>query len=588
MQIKNMPSLLRSAIIGSTAALMMFSSAQAMSSNIKSNTSSTPQSLFDIGLKETKLTKKHFIKRIETPIPFYEIVYISYEVRGKYGSVPSFAIASIGKPWFYINNSMGGFDITNEKTWIKNVLPFHLDADVCREQGAVDFAPGKKYSKNDVVLIVPKNDIRVKGNKIYHHGKMYSVLIKAGGEGPFKSVKALLKHGKWEYPIEMYAVIQKSYSKSLDIPTWFRNMRYIGSVKPYKWPKKTVISRGEYSVNEKGVIARNGKPFFPITLYQYINQHETVPKTIEIFKDFKAHGISGIHCNYVTLPIAYKAGFKYNTVYWGSAGGPVRNNQIIRPKHRAPEAWKTVFAISFDNEYIRYYTKKYQQSLEFVNSKLKNKLHQQLQGNFNATAFFVNDADLFGTYTRADHSKRGYRTTKLENLECIAGSFNKCGSIIQINTGAPDARFPADVMGGIAYGGTQVMYWVASTVNDKAINDRVPDIRKLPWYDKQLPELRRYIDKMVELDLIGLQPPANFSVATPIDCRHIIKPITVGNKNYLILVNLAPESYTFNATCNGLKKGKLIDILDGSEKGTVAEKIKATVPGYFYRVVEVK
>jgi hypothetical protein len=319
-------------------------------------------------------------------------------------------------------------------------------------------------------------------------------------------------------------------------------------------------------------------------MYQDINHYETVKRTIEIFRDFKAHGITGIHCNYVTLPMAYKAGFKYNTAYWGTGSGPVLNDQIIRSKYRNPEAWETVFALSFDNEYLKYYTKKYQQSLEFVNSKIKDKLRQQLQGNFNATALFIKDADLFGTYTS------GYGVFKIENLETINGSFCKCGSIIQINTGMPAARFPAEVMAGITAGGTQVMYWIASSSKHIELKYGEPNIRKLSWYSHQLPELRRYIDKMLELGLIGLQPEAAFKVTPPVDCRHIIKPVTVGNKNYLILVNLDRESYTFNVACSGLKvkSGKLTDILDGSVRGTAGRTINATVPGYFYRVVEIK
>ena len=548
------------------------------------------KSLFDIALKETSLNQKYVVKRINYPIPFYEVVYIAYQIRGQYGSVPSVAVASVGKPWFYVNSSMGGFDVAHEKRWTQNVLPFHLDAQVYRRHGAIDFSPEKKYEKNDVVLLVPQKDVNVGGGRVYQKGRMYSVLISGVNQGPFKSVKALLKEGEWTYPIELYARVQKSYSKSEDLSCWIKNMRYVGSQNPYLWPKKQGIVRGEYRVDEKGVLHRNSNAFFPITLYQYINQHESDKKTISIFKDFKAHGITGIHCNYVTLPLAYKAGFKYNTIYWGSAGGPLPNDQIIKPKLKNPKAWDTVFALSFDNEYIRYYSQKYQQSLAFVKKSIPNKLRQQLQGNFNATLFFVQDADLFGTYTRADYSGQGYRTTKLENLEAIAGTFNKCASIIQINTGEPDERFVADVMAGIAYGGTQVMYWVATTKKDAALKGREGDIRNLSWYNKQLPELRRYIDKMLKLNLIGLQPPATWTLTPPQDCRLITKAISVNKKNYLILVNLTEKEAHIEIEHHGLnlKKGLLIDVVTSQSRGTVDTKIRAVLPRYFYRVVEIK
>jgi hypothetical protein len=166
---------------------------------------------------ETELTAGYLVRKIPATVPFYRTAYISYELRGNYGSIPSAAVATTGNAWFYVSSCMGGINIDDPSVWRTNYLAFHLDKQVYLDRGAREFSTGTVFNSSNIVLIKPSSDVTatVDGYSVtFESGLEYPVRITADNQGPFNSPEALLNSDSWALPLECYLTLNTSFGQN--------------------------------------------------------------------------------------------------------------------------------------------------------------------------------------------------------------------------------------------------------------------------------------------------------------------------------------------------------------------------------------
>jgi len=366
--------------------------------------------------------------------------------------------------------------------------------------------------------------------------------------------------------------------------------------------KTRVRKKSGYTTVDKFATWRQGgKVIFPINLYF---KNNLVKKGKRSWKQYRKQGITGVLNPHIDeLEAAVRAGLTTNAFHFS---GEIKNGfenyhqrwfkELKYFKTRHPNTWKGVLEFSFDNEfYIK--GSYYAQAIQKFKNIDSNMPIQMLNGHYGGASWYNNSVDITGTYIANDSDALHHKEalTQIHNLFSMKldESLKIPVGLMQINQGT-GKNFGSIMISGIGYGATMMEYWVDNPYASKEYK-RELDITKNPEW-KQLPYVRKYIDKMVKLGIIGSNPFTNFKIEQRNSRFEFMRGrVSLSGKAYIFASNMYPTSREktihFSQLYSGLKyvpSGELIDIVTGKKRGSIENgKISLTLAAHKWAVLEV-